>query len=158
MTRKGLEDYEYLKALENATKTLINRLPAKIAATIKTDSISMEYAAAVAKTSSQHMADGTRLIKIRNALIDELLSIRSAPLGAAHYEFKNGKIILRIFAPPGTVAKVDCIPHTINETGIKQIDLLQEKWAEKTIKILFSNGNASKETKKTFFKPFGATK
>lgn len=149
-TRAGLTDYEYLAAIEKRTAELKKIIPA--AANLNDRAIALEFANALCQSKNSRCDDTDRVLFVAGLLANELQQM-SDNQAMAHYEFKESKVILHLFATPGTVVTFDGKTQTVaNEPLVFTFDA--KAAADKTFTFELNDGKKKTTISKTILLPY----
>ena len=153
MTRKGLEDYEYLKAVERLTHDFLQTLPVEARKAVTSRAIAMEYAQAVSRDFLIHLDDGVQLLEIKKHLTKEIEMLSKDPVGLLTYSIENDTVNFTALAKPGTRLSLLGQEYTIGHEGFLSISTEKKNSIGAEVTATFVSGEKETSIVKKVLQP-----
>ncbi len=150
-TRTGLNDYEYLFAIQEKVEALKKVIPAL--KNLSKRAVALEYANATVHSREVRSGDWELLQKVRRAMSQELRNLNSSVPAVIHCQWDNGSPVLEIYAVDGSVITFAGKEYIANGSAVT-ISLPQDA-AGRTVEVQVKHNGKSAILTKYLLPPLG---
>jgi len=148
-TRTGLNDYEYLFAIQQKVETLKAVIPAL--KNFSKRAVSLEYANALVHSREVRSGDWRLVQKVRRAMSNELRNLASAVPAVVHCKWENRAPVLEVYAPNGTQIEVCGKKDMVKDAPA--VIKLDKNFTGKTVDVTLKNGGKTAKLLKYLLPP-----